>query len=576
MAMLQANLESKDFPYNFKELGATTVVPSALSPAQQTPQAYFMDNVFPCSRGYTSVSFTGHIPAIPALASPILDCFKITSADGSLAYLAITSTELWIFDANYPVWTVRKTFPSSLTPISFANVRGEFYLYLPSLYQAVKYDFASSVFTNVTLLGIDMTDVSGISDSGDRMLMYSYGQIYWSSVFDPLDFIPSLSTGAGSSSILAIRSVITAVVSLGQDFIIYTTQNAVGARATGDFNFPYVFKEIVGSSGAASLNHIAYNSNSQVHLVWTYSGFQEVNTQSAKYIFPELSDGIISGARFNYFQGMPVVEHLEKLDVLVRFCSNRWVCISTKDSSKTYYSDCYVLDTLLERWGKLTVQHSALLEYWPIAVADRFTYDDIQGDFPTYNDFVDNYRETFGVDLVVNPPVPGDNFGLVTPAGAIFTVAPSDTADYRGGILGVSAEVSRIIFGKYKVTRDAGVRLEEIRLNQLHSGGIAAFSHAYSGDINRKHSTWTALPTQPGTWKGHLIGDSISVEFTGVFKITALELGLQSAGKINLPLVATDLQYQLVKVETADVYTDQRGVVDIPTPTNRSSVPQSG
>jgi hypothetical protein len=568
-------LESKDFPYNFKELGATIVVPSALTSSQQGPQAYYMDNVFPTSRGYASVSFTGHIPAIPGLATPLLDCFKITSADGSLAYLAITATQLWVFDANYPVWTVRRTFPSSLTPISFANVRGEFYVYVPSLYEILKYDFASSVFASVSLLGIDMTDVSGISDSGDRMLMYSYGQIYWSSVFDALDFVPSLSTGAGSSSILAIKSVITTVVSLGQDFIIYTTQNAVGARATGDFNFPYVFSEIVGSSGAASLNHVAYNSNSQVHVVWTYSGFQEVTTQSAKYIFPELSDGILSGVRFNYLQGAPVLERLPKLDVLVRFSSNRWLCVSTKDSSKTFYSDCYVLDTLLGRWGKLTVQHSALLEYWPISVADRFTYDDIAGSYATYNDFVDNYRETFGVDLVVNPPIPGDNFGIVTPAGAIFTVAPSDTANYRGGILGITAEVSRIIFGRFKLTRDAGVRLEEVRLSELKEGGIAAFSHAYSGEINRKHSIWQAHPVQTGVWTGVLIGDSISFEVTGVFRINSLELGLFGAGKLNLPLSNTHLQYVTVMVETANVFADQQGVVDVPIPVNLSSVPQS-
>lgn len=575
MALLEANLESKDFPYNFKELGATVVIKDALSSSDQGPQAYYMDNVFPISRGYTSVGFTGHIPAIPGIASEILDCFKITSADGSLAYLAITATQFWIFDANYPVWTLRQTFPSSLTPISFANVRGEFYIYVPSLYQVLKYDFTSSIFTSVTLLGIDMTDVSGISDSGDRMLMYSYGQIYWSSVFDALDFVPSLSTGAGSSSILAIRSVITAVVSLGQDFIIYTTQNAVGARATGDFNFPYIFAEIVGSSGAANLNHIAYNSNSQTHVVWTYSGFQEVNTQSAKYIFPELSDGIISGVRFNYFQGKPRLERLAKLETLVRFSSNRWLCISVKDASKQFYSDCYVYDTLLGRWGKLTVQHSALLEYWPIAVAERYTYDDIQPDFPIYNDFVDNYRETFGVDLFVNPPVPGDNFGLVTPAGAIFTVAPSETSIYRGGILGVTAEPSKLILGKYKLTRAIGSRLEEIRLNELKEGSIAAFSHTYTGEINRKHDLWYPKIAHPGAFTGILIGDSVSIEISGTFKLSQLQLEIASAGSINMPLASNELQYRTVMVDSAHVFTDTQGVVDIPIPVNRSSVEQS-
>lgn len=572
--MISADLESKEFPYNFREIGVTVVVPSVATPNSVTPQILYADNVFPLARGYTSVGFTGHIPAIPSLAEPIIESFKISSSEGSLAYLVVTATKFYIFDVNSPSWQVKKSFPSSTTPISFANIKGEFYIFIPSLYQIVQYNFAAASFTDVTLAGIDMTDVFGISDAGDRMLMYSYSQIYWSSVFDPLDFIPSLSTGAGSSSVIAIKSIITAVVSLGQDFIIYTAQNAVGARATGDFNFPYIFAEIVGSAGAVSSNHIAYNSNSQVHLVWTYSGFQEVTPQRAQYAFPDLSDGIIRGIRFQYSQGVPYIIQAERLEVLLRFASNRWLCISVKDSTSAYYTDCYVLDTLLGRWGKLTVQHVGILEYWPIAEADRFTYDDIDSEFPTYNDFVDNYRETFGVDLLITPPTPGDNFGIVTPAGAIFTAAPSETANYRGGILGLSAETPKIILGNFKVNPNAGVRLEEIRVNDIKEGTLAAFSNSHNGSINRKSALWEQNSLQKGTFTGTLIGDSVSIEISGVFRLTQLQLELYNAGKLNMPMVSTELQYTTIMVETAHVFVEEAGVVDTPIPVNRSNVEQ--
>jgi hypothetical protein len=245
-----------------------------------------------------------------------------------------------------------------------------------------------------------------------------------------------------------------------------------------------------------------------------------------------------------------------------------------KDSTSAYYTDCYVLDTLLGRWGKLTVQHVGILEYWPIAEADRFTYDDIQSEFPTYNDFVDNYRETFGVDLVITPPTPGDNFGIVTPSGAIFTVAPSDTAIYRGGILGLSAETPKIILGNFKVNPNAGVRLEEIRVTDIKEGTLAAFSNSHNGGINRKSALWEQNSLQKGTFTGTLIGDSISIEISGVFRLTQLQLELYNAGKLNMPMVSTELQYTTIMVETAHVFVDEAGVVDTPIPINRSNVEQ--
>ena len=575
MANVRVNLDTKEFPYNFRELGATVVISTTLD-ATNPPScgAYYLDNILPISRGFASAAFTAHIPSIISIPSTVLSCRRITASDGSLAYLAITIDSIYVFDTLGPNWRyLIPIVPSSLP--TFALVKGEYYIFLPGDFKIMHYDFQLGVLTEVFTTGLDLTEIAGIAGAGDRMILWTAGRILWSSIFDPLDFVPSLTTGAGSTSVLAIDSVITLCLSLGSDFIIYTAANAVAARRTNDFNNPYTFDGIKGSAGVTDSRHVAENSNNAVHIVWTASGFQQVTVQEATYIFTELSDGIARAIITSVLPStqQPSLTRSSALNVAVTFSSNRLLCISTGLASLDYYTDAYILDTALGRWGKLTANHSTFLNYWPVALANVITYAEIPALVPTYDDFSLPYY-AYGVNEVLIPSIPGDNFGIVTPEGAILTVAPNDTANYRGALVGLVAATPRLYLGKFKLAASEGALVHSVVLTDLHAGQVILHGHGQNGEFSQRVTGLAQDPRMPGVWFGNISANAVSLEITGTFTLTDLSLAIERTGSINQfsPDTYTDRQ---IVVGDLDVINGSLRTLYHP-PTNPSTtVPQS-
>ena len=576
MPNVRVDLNTKSFPYNFRELGNTVVIPTALDAANPpTCGAYYLDNVLPITNGYASAAFTAHIPAISAIVGTVQYCKRITAADGSLAYLAFTSDKIYVYDALSPDWRFLRNMVAGTAP-KFASVKGEYFIFLRENYEIVKFNFQLGSLEAVTTLGLDLTEIYGITGNGDRMVLWTTDRVFWSSYFNPLDFVPSIATGAGSTNILAVNSAITQCVPLGADFIIYTTSNAVSARKTNDFASPYIFAEIPSSAGVVYDRHIANNSNNGVHIVWTASGFQQVTAQAAEYIFPELSEGISRGLRstINPVYQQPELIREAALDVSLSFASNRMLCVSVAKQGIGYYTDCYMLDTSLGRWGKLTCNHSTMLEYWPVALADVFSYDDLATDIPTYNDFTLPYY-AYGVDEAIIPPVAGDNLGVVTPEGAILTVAPHDTAVYRGSNVGLVAAPPRAFFGKFRLQSSTGCQVHGVRLTNIHSGQVVLHGHLQAGEYVRRFAGLVSNPYAPGHWTGGMKANTISVEINGAFTLSDLSVTIDPCGSGNY-FNPDDKTQTWVLVDTLDTLVGQRVVKHVPILTPSALVPQSG
>jgi hypothetical protein len=287
---VKADLTNRQFPFNFRELSSTVVLadardlPRATPPgfsgqgAEQqagVPQAYYMENVLPTSRGYGSVHYTQVVPPIPGIVGTVHKQFEMRGDAAGLAIMAVTETNQYVFDALTQQWYNVTITNNSYSEIYIANVRDACYILISGdrMYQ---FNFVDRTLAPVETLGIDIAAMQGMSASGTIITLWdSYNRIYWSSIFDPLDFVPSLATGAGSQDVVAITSKITTIEALGEDFIIYTKSNAVAGRSTGDVQFPFIFSEIVGSQGIFMRDHVAYLTNSNTHIIWTGTGFQQ-------------------------------------------------------------------------------------------------------------------------------------------------------------------------------------------------------------------------------------------------------------------------------------------------------------
>src|SRR6187549_3436376 len=177
--VLHADLVSAKFPYNYSELSSTVVINRGLesqrsapqgfhgaeaAQSEGVPQAYFMENVLPISRGFTSVAYTQVIESFPS-DEPVLEAFEIRGAPAGLALYAITETQQFIFDANVGNWeelTVPTYDPGGTT---IANVKGVTYIFIlgSGLYT---YDFIGKVLKLETVTGLDIGEIKGIFGAG--------------------------------------------------------------------------------------------------------------------------------------------------------------------------------------------------------------------------------------------------------------------------------------------------------------------------------------------------------------------------------------------------------------------------
>lgn len=557
-SILHAELISAKFPYNFSELSSTIVLNQGLdiqrgSPrgfqggeADQQygiPQAYYMENVIPMARGWTSVAYSQVIPPIPAVG-PIINAFEIRGAPAGLAILAVTESAQYIYDAMVQTWTLVTVPTYDPGGTTIANVKGVTYIFIVGS-GIFTYNFTDLVLEATVVLGLDVGEIAGIFSAGAQLGAWTDDlRILWSSVINPLDFVPSLSTGAGSTSVLAVTSQIVTVLPIGLDFIIYTATNAVSGRQTGSVQYPFVFDEVKGSTGIAYSYHVAHNTNASVHVTYAASGFQEVTVQKAEYIWTELQEGLAKGIRIklDVLLERPKIEHTLSVDVRLQFCSNRYISVSVRDrntgTANTVYTEAFLYDTALNRWGRINADHVCIFEYTIQIIEGLHTYAELDADYVNYNAL-----ETVPVpalsyrDIESNPipagAKPGSNFALMGIDGKVHLLAPSQTANFRGDNVGITASLPRIFLGRYKVVRDSGIMMHAVKVNKLIAANIVAHGHGIDGSYIRRVENFVENRRQPGHWFQRISADSVTIEFNGSFALTDLSLECESSGTYN-------------------------------------------
>lgn len=563
------NLTNSSFPHNFDELGSTVIYATPFEQnraisggfsgqdAEQSAgvcQAYFMQNILPTSRGYSSVSFLETLPPIPGMRGVPEDTYILRGESSASAVFVPTTDRQYIFDPTVGSWQEFSVGTLAPSPPTVAFVKQRSFVFYPNI-GCFEYDFTAQEFREVTFEGLNVGNIHGICPAGSVLVAWDSTTVYWSSVLDPLDFTPSLSTGAGSTSILAVRGEIITCLSMGENFVVYTATNAVGARQSGNIQLPFTFTEISGSEGIESAQHVAYDTNQGVHITWTASGFQQVSLEQAGYVWPEFSDGIIRAIYSDYDENFnrPVLRRVERLELKLNFIGNRWVGISVKDAADASgsYNFAMIYDTSLQRWGRLDVLHKDLVEFVGPNISRSLTYAELAEEYPTYADMVNIPYQQFAEQVVISSPRSGLNFGVALSNGSIYRAALYQTELGAETTNGIVAAPPRIILGKFKIFRTQGAMLHGFKAQRLEDGvGIRAHLHSYTGGLVGHKVGFVGNNKHAGHFLGRANADSFSLEFTGKFHLTDLVCNAANAGSRNQRGVA--LLEEVLCLQTGD------------------------
>lgn len=371
------NLTSAEFPFLSGIYGRSIVYPQQdmhyIRPNAFTgteadknigiPQMIFCENVMPASYGLQSVDY---VLAVQPTAVSDFDqgLYLRDAAENRTLFvpgILGTTCKRYTYDAGTNIWSSSsKTVPAggrctvaSLKSRTFVHVEfdDEFWEW-------------TGAWANVTLTGLTAANIKGLVAANAYLIAYDHNTIYWSSTLDPVDFVPSLITGAGSQRILANKGRIVICYPTDDGFVIYTTTNTIVARYSNNTRFPWVYKEVKNSAGIADLEHATPQGDGGNLYVYTTNGMMLYGPTKAEQAFPTLNE-FLGCRQLEQYNAITKAIDLIVLDtnplVKIEFVANRWLVISYGKTSLTH---ALIFDAALKRWGKLRIDHVDCFEFF--------------------------------------------------------------------------------------------------------------------------------------------------------------------------------------------------------------------
>lgn len=561
------NLTAKLFPFNFNELSQTVLTGNGVSgeqnrvliggfdgqePVQQYGicQAYYMQNVLPIARGYSSVHFQKKLLDHGLGAQVKIDnAFVVRDNANNVALFGPTGSENLVYDANTADWLDVGGYYPGNGYVQVSHLKGKSYIFMPEIGLFV-YNFETKLLELQQTPALNISAIKWMIACGSYLVACDGDTIFWSAYLNPLDFAPSQATGAGSTKVLDLRGGVVALVPLATGFVIYTTNNAVYATPTNNVNVPWVFKAIDGATGLSNHNHISHDTVSGRHIVWTPFGIQEVTARGAELAFPELSDGLIRGMTASIgVSDRPELSIVSPLDIKLNAVATKYICISTRTEVERVqnfpYTTCFVYDIALNRWGRIDIPHIDVLEFVAPELLRGQTYGELAVQYPLYEDMSALYYSDIGGTIEAKSSIPNENFAFIQQDGTLYTVCFANSAnaedndDFDAGV-----GSPRLFFGKFKVGRNSAVTLEQINVNHLHENCyLIAHNHDINGHYITSKDITTLRARTLGQYFGRLTGDCVSLEVQGRFTISDLTLYFSPAGRKNKPRQGGDEFY---------------------------------
>lgn len=376
--VIRANLAATSFPLLSELSGRSIIlkqqdqnyVPQVTSKEDVdkdvgVPQLYYCHNIMATAQGYQAVDYLQLTAPVGGGVVDFTDVISVfEGGTGNKAYIAYTAAGNFYYGLDpFTTWvSLGHIVGSEGKNVTVGYINGITYIYVANV-GCYQFNFSTNALTPITLTGLTPANILGIFACQGYLIAYAKDAVAWSSLIIPTDFVPSLATGAGGGAVQNAKGDIVACLSHTIGFVVYTSQNAVAAVASGNARFPFNFRELVNSGGLASDNLVAYDANSGNHYAYTTSGVQSVSLQQTQTVFPEVTD-FLAGAAFEDFDETTheltttyLASTMQKRFAQV---SDRYLVISYGSGSFTH---ALIYDIALKRWGKVKVPHVQCFEY---------------------------------------------------------------------------------------------------------------------------------------------------------------------------------------------------------------------
>lgn len=294
---------------------------------------------------------------------------EYVSADSKLRFTVNSGAVPYVSKDNFTLTLSAAAFTRAVTK---ATISGETYVASEG-HGIFQYDFTTDTLLWRMAAGVDPTAILGITGSNGYLIVYSTDSVLWSSTIDTLDLIPSLATGAGGGSVEDAKGPIKRCVGLTSGFLVFTAANCVAAVYSANVRYPFTFREVPNAGGISDLSLVTDEADSTAVYAFTSYGLQQISSQKAQAVMPELSD-FLTGKRFEDFDSntltLSTINLTDPIKKRVEFISGRFLVISYGVGSFTH---AMVYDTALQRFGKLKLAHVSTFQYGFLDAEDADT-----------------------------------------------------------------------------------------------------------------------------------------------------------------------------------------------------------
>lgn len=534
----RANLSSDDIPLLSAFMGQTVLIgkydqdyelstnpnnTQRLQKEKQTPQAYYAHNVMPTGKGYQSVGYTQKIAGLVG-TTDFQRAFVLRDPSENKTLYSPSGGRNYFFDRNAGVWKTVSSFAgfeNALVTIAYLN--GETYIYYQKL-GCFKYNKTTQTLDAVVLVSLVANQINGICASNGFLLAWDdTNTVYRSQANSPLDFTPDPALGSGSSIPQDIRGKIVVLLPITNGFIVYTTANAVAGIFQQNIRYPFIFREVEGSSGILSPDHVSWTDNLGEHFVWSKSGLTKLNKSKAEPYYPEITDFLVAKIFEDYdsaTDSLNITKLTSQLSVKITLIGSRFLVVSY-GVDPSLFTHAVVHDLAYKRYGKLKIDHVDCFNYAVPNLSGEITWAMLDGlswadlGATTWLDFFTNGVKT-----------------AETPKEILAFIDVDGTVKIVNFDIAHTGDDGVIIFGKYQLAREKMITLDGLGFE--NADPAANFTVKVWNSLDGKNITNKIVPfnsISAGYFREYMCnitGVNQSVLALGTFNLVSLELAFHA------------------------------------------------
>lgn len=537
-----ANLAADDFPLLSKLQSRTVIVGKndqdyeleinsnqKLQKERRLPQAYYAHDVMPSGQGYQSIGYIQKI-AKHSSATDFKGAFVLRDQEENKTLYSPAAGRNYIWDRNFNEWrSINPMFGVETNLVTVAYLNGETYIYYEKI-GCFKYNKTTQLIEPVVLVGLVAANINGICASQGFLLAWDdLNFIYRSQPGSPLDFTPDSALGSGAGIPEDIRGKIVVVLPISNGYIVYTTANMVAAVFQTNIRYPFIYKEISGSSGIVSPDHVSWQDNLGDHYAWTIAGLQKVNKSQAIPIFPEVTDFLIAKIFEDYNAATDLFEVTKltaQLNTQITVVGSRYIVISY-GVSDSLFTHAIIYDLAFKRFGKVRINHIDCFTFVVPNLSGDITWEMLDG--LSWDDLGDTTWADLETQLRTEE----------TPKEIVAFLGVDGLVSIINFDLVQTNNVGLIVFGKYQYVRDRLLVLDSVDLENIDTGVNFTLVHLVSLDgksTTFKNNLFLRLSVDGlrsyNTIRPQNTGKNHTLIGKGTFNLTSMELKFHSDGRV--------------------------------------------